>query len=67
MYKFKETFPRKGNILQYYKIVKQIIYSVYGLIYTAWAHITHRLSPRGYMSTNLVYESIYTVKNLYNL
>ena len=40
MYKCKETFPRKGNILQYYKIVIQILYSVYGLIYTACAHMT---------------------------
>jgi len=55
--------------LQYFKIIIQILDSVYGLIYTARAHkiITPRLTPRRHMSASRVYESIYTVKNLYNL
>jgi len=52
--------------LEYYKVFIQILDSVYGLIYTAWAHITPWLAPLGHMSTSRVYESIYTIKNLYN-
>ena len=55
-----------GNILQYYKFVIQILDSVYGLIYTAWAHIIPRPAPRGHIGTLFVNEHIYTVKNLYN-
>jgi len=58
--------PRNGNSLQYYKIIY--------IIDRAWAHIhdlrayNHdALAHRGYMSTSLVFEPIYTVKNLYNL
>ena len=36
----KKLNQRKENILQYYKIVIQIIDIVYGLINTTWAHIT---------------------------
>jgi len=52
--------------LQYYKVVIQIIDSVCGLIYTAGANVTHRLSPRGHMNTSRVYAPIYTVNTMYN-
>ena len=61
----KTYFPRKENILQYYKIVIHILDSIYGLIYTAWVHITTRLTPRGHLSASRVYEPIYPVKNIY--
>ena len=32
--------------------------SVHGFIYTAWAHITPHIAPRGHMYTSRVYESI---------
>ena len=52
---------------QYYKIVIHVIDSVYGFIYTAWAHNTARLVSTGHISTSRVYEPVYTVKNLYIL
>ena len=39
-------------LLQYYKIVIQLLDSVYGFIYTAWAHIPPQLTPRGHMSSS---------------
>ena len=38
--------------MQCYKIVIQILDSVYGLIYTTWTHITPQLSPHGHMNTS---------------
>ena len=47
-------------------LVIPILDSVYGLIYTACAHMTTGRCPRGYMRSSRVYEPIYTVNNLYN-
>ena len=52
---------------QYHK--KQILSRVLIISYNVYIYILDSLygiAPRGHMSTNRVYEPIYTVKNLYN-
>ena len=62
---FSDVSP-KTQLLFDTLLVIQILDSVYGLIYTACAHMAPRRKPRDYMRLSRVYEPIYTVKNLYN-